>query len=180
MSENENEVVSRHGELKYRLRQRLTQEIFDCMPEKVQDYFIQSDPADLKEAYISTMLRLPWTAGNAIPDGRQRPAVHGQVPLRQRHRGEGRTDHRDRQGRQDRPALHHQRQGDLRLRGHGLRHPGHRGAEVRHPRGDGGGLPRPHRRPTLQHHLRGRGQPPLRGLLPPCGRGGCGLHRPPL
>lgn len=68
MSENAKEAVSRHGELKYRLRQRLTQEVFDCMPEKVQDYFIQSDPADLKEAYISTMLRLPWTAGNVIPE----------------------------------------------------------------------------------------------------------------
>lgn len=65
---SENEVVSRHGELKYRLRQRLTPEIFDCMPKKVQDFFIDMDQSDLKEVYISTMLRLPWAAGMEIPE----------------------------------------------------------------------------------------------------------------
>ncbi|CAN4051073.1 hypothetical protein EJMLMN_EJMLMN_15695, partial [Dysosmobacter welbionis] len=42
------------------------------------------------------------------------------------------------QGHQDRPGLHHRRQGDLCLRGHGLRDPGHHGPPAEYPEAAGG------------------------------------------
>lgn len=64
----ESAKISRHEQLKYRLRNRISQELFDCMPEAIQDYLIEMDPADIKEAYLTTMLKIPWSAGMSVPD----------------------------------------------------------------------------------------------------------------
>ena len=59
--------VSRHEQLKYRLRNRIDKELFEHMPEEIQDYLIELDPADVKEAYLTTMLKLPWMSESALP-----------------------------------------------------------------------------------------------------------------
>lgn len=58
---------SRHEQLKYRLRNRIEKELFDKMPEEIQDYLIELDPADIKEAYLTTLLKLPWKAEMKLP-----------------------------------------------------------------------------------------------------------------
>ena len=50
---NETESLSRHDQLKYRLRNRIAPELFECMPEEIQNFLIELDPADIKEAYTS-------------------------------------------------------------------------------------------------------------------------------
>ena len=54
---NETESLSRHDQLKYRLRNRIAPELFECMPEEIQNFLIELDPADIKEAYLTTMLK---------------------------------------------------------------------------------------------------------------------------
>lgn len=68
MSENnKEEYVSRHEQLQYRLRKRVSQELFDCMPREIQDLLIGMDPSDVKDVYISTMLKLPWDSSYTAP-----------------------------------------------------------------------------------------------------------------
>ena len=64
---NETEEVSRHEQLKFRLRNRVDKEIFDHMSEEIQDYLIAMDPADVKEAYLTTLLKLPWKSSFEVP-----------------------------------------------------------------------------------------------------------------
>ncbi len=59
--------TSRHEQLKYRLRNRIDKELFEHMPEEIQDYLIELDPADVKEAYLTAMLKLPWAADRTLP-----------------------------------------------------------------------------------------------------------------
>lgn len=63
----ETEETSRHDQLKFRLRNRVDKQIFDHMSEEIQDYLIAMDPADVKEAYLTTLLKLPWESGFNIP-----------------------------------------------------------------------------------------------------------------
>ena len=44
---------TRHEQLKYRIRNKIDAETFACMPEELQDFLIESDPADMKDAYLS-------------------------------------------------------------------------------------------------------------------------------
>ncbi len=64
---SEEKKYSRHEQLKYRLKNRISQELFDHMPEEIQDYLLELDPADIKEAYLNTMLKIPWTAERKLP-----------------------------------------------------------------------------------------------------------------
>ena len=63
----EEKELSRHEQLKYRLRNRINKELFESMPEEIQEYLVELDPADVKEAYLTTLLKLPWQAQNKIP-----------------------------------------------------------------------------------------------------------------
>ena len=63
----EEKELSRHEQLKYRLRNRISKELFESMPEEIQEYLVELDPADVKEAYLTTLLKLPWQAQNKIP-----------------------------------------------------------------------------------------------------------------
>ena len=65
MSEEQSE--SRYSQLKYRLKVRIPQEIFDYMPENIQDYLINMDQEDIKEALLAVLLRLPWKSSGIIP-----------------------------------------------------------------------------------------------------------------
>lgn len=38
------------------------------MPEEIQDYLIELDPSDIKEAYLTTLLKLPWKADMKLPE----------------------------------------------------------------------------------------------------------------
>ena len=58
---------TRHEQLKYRIRNKIDAETFACMPEELQDFLIESDPADMKDAYLSTLLKLPWKSTNVSP-----------------------------------------------------------------------------------------------------------------
>ena len=64
----EKQELTRHDQLKYRLKRRISPELFACMPEELQDYLIELDPADIKEAYLNTLLKLPWQCDMGIPD----------------------------------------------------------------------------------------------------------------
>ncbi|MGM9589196.1 MAG: AAA family ATPase [Faecousia sp.] len=64
----ENQELPRHEQLKYRLKRRIDRDLFDRMPEELQDYLIELDPADIKEAYLNTLLKLPWQCDMRIPD----------------------------------------------------------------------------------------------------------------
>lgn len=63
----EEKELTRHEQLKYRLRNRISKELFESMPDEIQEYLIELDPADIKEAYLTTLLKLPWQAQNKIP-----------------------------------------------------------------------------------------------------------------
>ncbi len=67
-SEQEVEKVSRHEELKYRLKKRIPADLFDAMPEQIQEYLINTDPSEFKEVYISTILGLPWRSSFQVPE----------------------------------------------------------------------------------------------------------------
>ena len=56
---------------------------------------------------------------------------------------------------------------------------GHHGPAPEHPEKPVVNYPVHHRRAALVHHLRGYGQPPLRGVLPPGGRRGRGASSGP-
>ncbi len=60
--------ISRYEQLKYRLKRRIDPKLFEQMPEDLQDYLIELDPADIKEAYLNTLLKLPWQSDRQIPD----------------------------------------------------------------------------------------------------------------
>lgn len=64
----ENKELTRHDQLKFRLKRRISPELFACMPEELQDYLMELDPADIKEAYLNTLLKLPWQCDMRIPD----------------------------------------------------------------------------------------------------------------
>lgn len=64
----ETKEISRHDQLKFRLRNRIDEELFERMPEDLQDYLIELDPADVKEAYLTTLLKLPWMSERKLPD----------------------------------------------------------------------------------------------------------------
>ena len=63
----ENGTLSRHGQLKHRFRNRIEKELFDCMPTDIQDYLLEADPAEMKEGYLSTMVKLPWKSQSKLP-----------------------------------------------------------------------------------------------------------------
>lgn len=63
----ENKELTRHEQLKYRLKKRIDEDLFERMPEELQDYLIELDPADIKEAYLTTLLKLPWKAERKLP-----------------------------------------------------------------------------------------------------------------
>ena len=42
----EEKELTRHDQLKYRLKRRIPPELFEKMPEELQDYLIELDPAD--------------------------------------------------------------------------------------------------------------------------------------
>ena len=64
----EEKELTRHDQLKYRLKRRISPELFEKMPEELQDYLIELDPADIKEAYLNTLLKLPWQSDPKVPD----------------------------------------------------------------------------------------------------------------
>ena len=64
----ENQELTRHDQLKFRLKRRISPALFESMPEELQDYLIELDPADIKEAYLNTLLKLPWQSDRSIPD----------------------------------------------------------------------------------------------------------------
>jgi len=55
----EQAALTRYDQMKYRLKRRISRELFDQMPEDLQDYLMELDPADIKEAYLNTLLKLP-------------------------------------------------------------------------------------------------------------------------
>ncbi|MBQ2853861.1 MAG: AAA family ATPase [Oscillospiraceae bacterium] len=65
---DEKQELTRHDQLKYRLKRRISPELFESMPVELQDYLIELDPADIKEAYLNTLLKLPWQCDMRIPD----------------------------------------------------------------------------------------------------------------
>lgn len=64
----EEKELTRHDQLKFRLKRRIPPELFEKMPEELQDYLIELDPADIKEAYLNTLLKLPWQSDRGVPD----------------------------------------------------------------------------------------------------------------
>ena len=60
--------LTRYDQMKYRLKRRISKELFDRMPEDLQDYLIELDPADIKEAYLNVLLKLPWQTDRTVPD----------------------------------------------------------------------------------------------------------------
>ena len=56
------EMTSKHSLLKYRLKSRITEEIFEAMPAEVQNFLLHMEQEDIKENHVSAMLSLPWLA----------------------------------------------------------------------------------------------------------------------
>lgn len=56
------EMTSKHSLLKYRLKSRITEEIFEAMPPEVQNFLLHMEQEDIKENHVSAMLSLPWLA----------------------------------------------------------------------------------------------------------------------
>jgi len=64
----EDENISRHGQLKYRLKNRIPEDIFNAMPAEVQEFLLNMAQEDIKEAHLTTILRLPWKAERTVPE----------------------------------------------------------------------------------------------------------------
>ncbi len=66
MSETEN--ISRHSQLKYRLKTRICEDVFNAMPEEIQDFLLEMPQEEIKEAYLNVMLKIPWQqAASPVP-----------------------------------------------------------------------------------------------------------------
>lgn len=61
------ETVTRHSQLKYRLRTRIPEELFDAMPENVQDFLLHIAQEDIREGQLTTILNLPWQSRGVLP-----------------------------------------------------------------------------------------------------------------
>ncbi len=59
------ENTSKHSLLKYRLKSRITEEMFEAMPTEVQNFLLHMEQEDIKENHVSAMLSLPWLAEKA-------------------------------------------------------------------------------------------------------------------
>ena len=64
----ENKELTKHDQLKYRFKRRITPEVFAHMPEDIQDFFLEADPTEIKEAYLNALTKLPWLCDRTIPD----------------------------------------------------------------------------------------------------------------
>ena len=64
----EKKELTKHDQLKYRFKRRITPEMFDRMPEDIQDFFLETDPTEVKEAYLNALTKLPWMCDRTIPD----------------------------------------------------------------------------------------------------------------
>ncbi len=65
----ENKETSRHDQLKYRLRNRIDKDSFEHMPQEIQDYLLELDPADVKEKilrYIACQKHLGKSYGSVL------------------------------------------------------------------------------------------------------------------
>ena len=59
------ENATRHSLLKYRLKSRISEDLFEAMPAEVQNFLLNMQQEDIKENHLSALLRLPWTAEKA-------------------------------------------------------------------------------------------------------------------
>ena len=64
---SEQATPSRHSQLKYRLRTRIPEDLFDAMPENVQDFLLNIAQEDIREGQLTTILNLPWKTRNTLP-----------------------------------------------------------------------------------------------------------------
>ena len=62
------EQTSGHSLLKYRLKSRITEEIFEAMPREVQNFLLNMQQEDIKENHLNAILGLPWTEPKAESD----------------------------------------------------------------------------------------------------------------
>lgn len=65
---SEEKAASRHSQLKYRLKNRIPEDLFEAMPLNVQEYLLNMAQEDIKEAHLTTILRLPWKKQGGIPE----------------------------------------------------------------------------------------------------------------
>lgn len=64
---SEQATPTRHSQLKYRLRTRIPEDLFDAMPENVQDFLLNIAQEDIREGQLTTILNLPWKTRNTLP-----------------------------------------------------------------------------------------------------------------
>lgn len=57
-----------HDQLQYRLKRRISEDIFDSMPYVVQEFLLNMPQEDIKEAFLTTLLRMPWQSGRTAPE----------------------------------------------------------------------------------------------------------------
>ena len=63
----ENPIPSRHNQLKYRLKTRIPEEMFNTMPVNVQDFLLNVAQEDIREGQLTTILNLPWNRQGILP-----------------------------------------------------------------------------------------------------------------
>jgi len=64
---SQNETPTKYSTLKLRLRSRISEELFNAMPEEIQDTLAAMPIEDIKEAHINAILKLPWAAERTAP-----------------------------------------------------------------------------------------------------------------
>ena len=70
------ETAGRHSLLKYRLKSRITEALFEAMPAEVQDFLLNMPQEEIKENHLNALLRLPWLA--------EKPALGVDLPVAKR------------------------------------------------------------------------------------------------
>ena len=65
---SEMEYTSRHSQLRHRLKSRISEELFESMPEDIQNFLLEMPQEDIKEAYLNVMLKIPWMVDKTVPD----------------------------------------------------------------------------------------------------------------
>ena len=64
---SEQQVPSRHSQLKFRLKSRIPEELFNAMPLNVQDFLLNVAQEDIREGQLTTILNLPWKTQGVLP-----------------------------------------------------------------------------------------------------------------
>lgn len=62
------ETKTEYSQLRHRIKSRISEDIFNAMPENIRQELLNMGQEEIKEALLSDLLRLPWQQPKTVPD----------------------------------------------------------------------------------------------------------------